>query len=155
MRQGYNERMNADIRTRDQISAGGVAYRKVNDKLEVVLISVGEQQRWQLPKGRVGKGESSQAAAQREVREEAGVETVLEGELDTIDYWFYAGRDRRRIRIHKYVHFYLMRYLTGDPSQHDQEVNEARWYEIDQALEMLSFTGEREVLQKARDILLG
>ena len=43
-----------DVTTKTQVSAGGVAFRVQEGRLEVALISVGESERWQLPKGLVG-----------------------------------------------------------------------------------------------------
>ena len=48
------------VPTKLQISAGGVAFRKRAEKIEVALISVGDDNRWQLPKGLVDKGESTE-----------------------------------------------------------------------------------------------
>ena len=59
---------------------------------------------------------------------------------------------RRRVRFHKFVHFYLMRYLSGDVSGHDEEVNEARWVEFEKAEGMLAFKGERKALGQAREM---
>ncbi|HEX7976201.1 MAG TPA: NUDIX hydrolase [Anaerolineales bacterium] len=137
------------MHTHTQVSAGGVAYRIREGQREVVLISVGALERWQLPKGRVDPGESMEATALREVREEAGIQTELVAPLDQIEYWFYTGGSGERNRVHKFVYFYLLRYLSGEPGDHDQEVNEARWVEIDQAYEMLAFPSEKQVLHKA------
>ncbi|RPI86604.1 MAG: NUDIX hydrolase [Chloroflexi bacterium] len=141
------------IDTRAQVSAGGVAYRWKGETIEVALISVGESARWQLPKGTVGKGETTEAAAMREVREEAGIHVELIQPIDTIDYWFYAGGGKNR--VHKYVHFFLMQYLSGDVSDHDHEVNEARWFEIGEAEEALAFKSEKEMVIKAREMIDG
>jgi 8-oxo-dGTP pyrophosphatase MutT (NUDIX family) len=140
--------------TKTQISAGGVAYRKVASRTEVALISVGANNRWQLPKGQVGDGEDPEAAALREVREEAGIQAEIIKPLETITYWFYVTQQGKRLRIHKFVHFYLMRYLSGDPDQHDQEVNEARWVDIDQAIDQLAFDSEREILRQAKESIV-
>ena len=35
--------------TKEQVSAGGVVCRRLGGRVEVALISVGEQNRWQLP----------------------------------------------------------------------------------------------------------
>lgn len=139
--------------THTQVSAGGVAYRNEGGHLEIVLISVGSKERWQLPKGRVDAGETTEATARREVREEAGIETELVAPLDRIEYWFYVGRTEQRSRVHKYVHFFLLRYLSGDPANHDQEVNEACWVEIHQAYEMLAFPSEKGVVKQAIELL--
>lgn len=139
------------IPTKPQISAGGVAFRRVKDRVEVVLISVGKQNRWQLPKGIVDKGESTEAAALREVHEEAGVHTRPLGLIDKTEYWYYDKG--QRVRFHKFVYFYLLRYESGDVADHDDEVNEARWVEIDEAIQMLAFESESKVVEKAKTMI--
>jgi 8-oxo-dGTP diphosphatase len=140
--------------TTTQVSAGGVAFRRKAQTVEVALILVGPNARWQLPKGAVNQDECNEDAAQREVREETGLQTELIAPLDTIEYWFYATRGTRRVRFHKYVHFFLMRYREGNVEDHDHEVEEARWVEIGQALEMLAFASEKEILRKAHAQIL-
>ena len=141
------------VTTMDQISAGGVAFRRGDSQPEIAIVSVKPKLRWQLPKGIVDPGEAPQVAAVREVREEAGVETELIKLIETIEYWYRSVKNGKPVRYHKFVHFYLMEYKSGDVPQHDHEVEEARWVSIDQALEMLDFKSEREVVEKARAML--
>ncbi len=117
--------------------------------MDVALISVGKARRWQLPKGTVDPGETAEIAALREVREETGLQTELLDPLGTIEYWFYT-REVSRVRVHKFVHFFLLRFVEGDTRNHDDEVNEAQWFEISRAAAILSFTNEREIVEKAR-----
>jgi 8-oxo-dGTP pyrophosphatase MutT (NUDIX family) len=135
----------------DQVSSGGVVFRRTNGGIEVALISVGTPQRWQLPKGMLNPGETNEQAAQREVREEAGVNTELLVSLDRTEYWYGANQQGRPVRYHKFVYFFLMRYVSGDVEDHDHEVNEARWFEIGQALEALTFENEKHILSLARE----
>ena len=141
--------------TKEQVSAGGVVFRRRGETVEVALISVGEKSRWQLPKGLVGRDETPEAAALREVCEETGLSGELIAPVETVEYWFFgnAGRTGPRVRFHKFVHFYLLRYASGDTSAHDHEVNEARWVEIGAAASMLAFKTERAVLTRAREMI--
>ena len=137
------------VRTETQVSAGGVVVRRIRGRPHVALICVGPKRRWQLPKGLVERGEAPEAAATREVREEAGVEAELTAPVDTIEYWYVATRGGERVRYHKRVHFFLFRYRSGDVADHDHEVLEARWVPAAEAGEMLAFENERQVVEKA------
>ncbi|MEK6303829.1 MAG: NUDIX hydrolase [Acidobacteriota bacterium] len=139
------------IPTKLQISAGGVAFRNIEGRVEVALISVGEGNRWQLPKGIVDKGESTETAALREVREEAGIDTRLLSLIDKTEYWYHDKA--QQVRFHKFVYFYLLGYESGEVADHDDEVNEARWVEIDEAIEILAFDSERKVVEKAKTMI--
>jgi 8-oxo-dGTP pyrophosphatase MutT (NUDIX family) len=143
----------SSFETREQVSAGGVVYRRRGGAVEVALISVGPAGRWQLPKGLVGRRETPEQAALREVREETGLACEVEAPLETVEYWYFSGTGPARVRFHKFVHFYLMRFVGGDVSAHDAEVNEARWVEIGEAAGMLAFKGEREALAQARGMV--
>jgi 8-oxo-dGTP diphosphatase len=137
------------VRTETQVSAGGAAFRKTPAGLEVALISVGSPPRWQLPKGIVEKGESPEEAAVREVREEAGILAQTESLVEKVEYWYQANRGADRVRYHKFVNFYLMWYQSGDVADHDDEVNECRWFSIEDAMRALAFRSERGIVEAA------
>lgn len=148
-----NDFQKSKIATVEQISAGGAAFRQNGSNFEVALIAVAPTMRWQLPKGLVDAGETPEIAALREVREEAGIDADLVEKLETIEYWYVGDYRGERVRFHKFVHFFLMKYRAGDVANHDHEVAEARWVEIDKAIEMLAFKGEKSVVEKAKDLL--
>jgi 8-oxo-dGTP pyrophosphatase MutT (NUDIX family) len=131
---------------RTQVSAGGVAFRESGGQWDVALVLVGPaaKPRWQLPKGLVEPGETPEAAAIREVREEAGVET---------DWYAGTEPDGQRVRYHKFVHFFLLRYVTGNVEEHDREVREARWVPLGEATGKLAFASERRVVERAAERL--
>ena len=141
------------VPTIDQVSAGGVAFRISESIVKVALIRTAAEGRWQLPKGIVDSGETPEQAAIREVREEAGIYCELLEPIDTIDYWFYGNYDGTRKRYHKKVHFYLMRFLEGNIADHDHEVVEVRWVELNSAEEMLAFKSEKELVAMARTMI--
>jgi 8-oxo-dGTP pyrophosphatase MutT (NUDIX family) len=139
---------------RHQVSAGGVAFKRGGGGVQVALITPRGTQRWQLPKGLVDAGEAPDATACREVREETGLDGDVVAPLDTIEYWYVgADRDGTRVRFRKAVHFFLIEFRSGEVSDHDHEVTEARWVGIDEAVQMLAFANERRVVQKARGML--
>lgn len=144
---------NAEVMTLDQVSAGGVAFRWRDAELETVIVSVKPSLRWQLPKGIVDPGESPEETAVREVREEAGIATELIALIETIEYWYRAVRYGKPIRFHKFVHFHLLGYRSGNVSDHDHEIEEARWVSFNQAVEMLAFKSERGVVEKAQKMI--
>lgn len=141
------------IPIRDQTSAGGVVFRGEGDHVEVVIILVGGQNRWQLPKGLVDKGESPEVTAVREAREEGGITSEIVQHIETIEYWYAGLENGIRVRFHKRVHFYLMKYLSGNTTDHDFEVTEARWVPIEDAANQLAFDNERRVMERARELI--
>lgn len=142
---------NTKVMTKDQVSAGGVAFRRVDSKIQIAIVSVKPSLRWQLPKGIVDPGETFEVTAVREVREEAGIQTELIELLETVQYWYQRVQYGKHIRYHKYVHFYLLSYKSGNVEDHDHEIAESRWVSFDDALEMLAFKSERSVVEKARE----
>ncbi|HEY7961856.1 MAG TPA: NUDIX hydrolase [Solirubrobacteraceae bacterium] len=133
-----------------ETSAGGVVVR---DGQLVVIVPTRRAADGSrvlcLPKGHIDPGETPEQAAAREVREEAGVHGELLAELGEVRYWY-----RREGRaIPKSVVFFLFQYVSGDPADHDDEVERAQWMSLREAEEALSYPGEREVVQRARAAL--
>jgi 8-oxo-dGTP pyrophosphatase MutT (NUDIX family) len=98
-----------------------------------------------LPKGHPDPGEDPEAAALREVREETGVDAEVVGPLGEVRYRYQRGGRR----IAKVVVFFLLRYRSGRLDDHDHEVEEARWMPLTEAVEALSYDGEREMVRRA------
>jgi mutator protein MutT len=129
-----------------ELSAGGVVVR---DGETIVIVPTRRGAQGQrvlgLPKGHVDAGETPEQAAAREVREEAGVEVELIEKLGDVRYFY--QRDGKR--IFKRVRFFLFAYRAGDPADHDDEVEEARWMDLAEAATALTYAGERQMAARA------
>ncbi len=130
----------------EDFSAGGVVVR---DRQVIVIVPVKRDAQGRrvlgLPKGHPDGAESAETAAAREVREETGVEAELVEKLGEVGYSY--ERDGRQIA--KRVAFYLFRYRAGDLADHDHEIEDARWMPLVDAARELSYSGEREMVQRA------
>ena len=111
----------------------------------------GEKGSVSAPKGWVEQGEEPEQTAVREVREETGLQTRVLRKVDEISYQFYSRADHDRIS--KTVHLFLLECLGGDTADHDTEVEEARWFPIEEASQRLTYKNEREALEKAAVLL--
>jgi 8-oxo-dGTP diphosphatase len=47
------------------------------------------------------------------------------------------------------VSFFLLEYVACEPSEHDHEVEEARWMPLEEAAQTLTYKGEREMATRA------
>lgn len=103
---------------------------------------------WGLPKGHLKPGELPLDAALREVREETGLEVTAASDKPAagIDYWFVAKDGER---VHKRVDFYRMEAVGGDPSGHDDEVEEVAMLDPAAARARLTYGNEQSVLDTA------
>jgi 8-oxo-dGTP pyrophosphatase MutT (NUDIX family) len=129
-----------------EFSAGGVVVRERECVVIVPTRRAADGSKvLALPKGHPEDGESAADAALREVREEAGVESRLVEKLGDVRYWY--TRDGRRIA--KVVSFFLLEYLSGEVSDHDREVEDARWLSLDRATRELTYKGERDMASRA------
>ena len=103
-------------------AAGGIV---LNDKKEILFIK--RLGKWDLPKGKIEKGESLEEAALREIEEETGLKEVeIEKFLNTT-YHIYTERNGDKIL--KTTHWFLMNYLgTESPKpQIEEGILEVSW----------------------------
>lgn len=126
-----------------EFSAGGIIF---NDKGQVLVTQHSQNKHWSFPKGLLDHPEQSmEESALREVREEGGVEAEIVGKVGYNKYVYTLNGKK----IFKVVTYFLMKYLSGDPKNHDWEVSEAGWYTLDEALKQLTFSQDKSLLKKA------
>lgn len=127
-----------------EFSAGGIVFKDN----KVLLTKHSQNKHWSFPKGLIDPGQTSQEAAIREVKEEGGVEAEILGKVGYNKYVYTLNGEK----IFKVVTYFLMKYISGDPKDHDWEVSEAGWYTQDEALKQLTFSQDKELLKKALEI---
>ena len=128
--------------TEVETSYGGVTIR---GEQVLVITPIGRRRITALPKGGAHRGESGEATAGREVREETGVNVEVLEPLGDVSYVYRRGGRR----IQKTVHFYLCSYVSGSTDDHDHEVENARWMPLQEARTALTYAGERELIERA------
>lgn len=135
---------------RNEISAGGVVYKKQEGRYLVLVCKHSGYHKWVLPKGRIEEGEELETTALREVEEEVGVKASIISSLgDPEEYVFTLNGEH----IAKKVYYFLMEYVSGVETEHDFEMEDVRWTTFDEAIELMGYDGAKQVLGKARELL--
>jgi 8-oxo-dGTP pyrophosphatase MutT (NUDIX family) len=139
------------VKTERQTSAGGVLVRRGESGDEVLLASRRTRRGdlvWGLPKGLVERGESPEETAVREVREETGYDGRVRDRLGEVSYWFvWEGT-----RIRKTVHFFLMDDTGAEPGDRDREMEDVRWFPLDEAADVAGFDSEKDIIRTASQV---
>jgi len=150
---------------KQEISAGGVVLRQVSTlsstrraqdkftkspKWEVLIVQHSGHHRWVLPKGWIDSGETKEQTAVREVKEEAGVEAEIQEYLGEVTIWYQKEGEK----IRKTSHYFLMKYLSGDPAKdHGWEMEDTAWLPAEEAIKKLDYPGEKKMVEKATALL--
>lgn len=112
-------------------AAGGVVSLKNTDGSQKLFIF--RRGYWDLPKGKIDKGEDAATAACREVREETGLSHIKLGtQLPTT---FHTYRNRKEKRILKPTYWFSME--TEDQElvpQAEEDIDLAEWHTVDSIL---------------------
>ncbi len=135
-----------------EFSAGGVVYKKEDGQIFILLSQHSQHHGWVFPKGLIGdtiQDEKKEDTAVREVEEETGAKGKIIKELDPITYWYVWEGDKRK----KTVYYFLMEYLGGDITKHDNEMENVEWLPIEDVENRLTYKSDKEVWEKAKKLL--
>jgi 8-oxo-dGTP pyrophosphatase MutT (NUDIX family) len=129
-----------------EFSAGGLVIRNFRGRAFLAAVRVKRGTVLALPKGHIEEGESGAEAAEREVREETGLQGRLVEKLGDVKYWY----AREGQRVFKVVSFFLFDYRSGSLRDYQrEEVDGAEWIPLDEAPRLLAYKGEREMAEAA------
>ena len=118
-------------------TAGGIVYRR-NDKqnIEILLIQDAKN-RWTIPKGHIEEGESSKETAEREIREETGLQEMkVLNWLGKINFRY----RRQQSLVLMTTEIFLVKGL-GDTDQLKPEewMNGIKWFPAAEALDKIEY----------------
>ncbi|MGI6620670.1 MAG: glycerate kinase [Bacillota bacterium] len=134
---------------RQELSVGGVVFRKGNGGIQVLLI----EDRFgylTLPKGHVDQGEALEEAALREVKEETGVDCEILAYAGSHTYRF-PGEGC--VPVEKTVHYFAMRYTGGEPAPQPGETARVMWVTPEDLQGLKTYPKTVKLIEKAAELL--
>jgi 8-oxo-dGTP pyrophosphatase MutT (NUDIX family) len=137
------------------ISCGGVVFRDHEGERQYALLYRHEQpglwdSAWHLPKGTLHHNETIESCALREIEEESGLKGEILVYLGSLKHDWYS--ERSKYDIDKAVHYFLVRYGSGDGSAMDDEHDVLEWFNAPMAMEKLNSVPkkqEAQIIQRA------
>ena len=160
---------------KQEFSAGGIVFRKPsfvipakagiqekilhsvqddnNESIEILVCQHSQHHGWVFPKGFIGDkiaGESKEATALRETKEETGITGKILEPLPAITYWYHMEGEKHK----KTVYYYIMSFVEGDTNDHDWEMEAVEWLPIEKVEQRLTFPSDKDVWKKAKKRIL-
>lgn len=115
----------------------------INDNKEVLLVHHNKGH-WDFPKGHIEDGETEVQTAIREVKEETNIDVqVNEKYRYTVEY-------SPKEDVMKEVVFFLAKNINDEKNAQLEEVDEVKWFKLDDAVEKITYNTSKEVLMKLK-----
>jgi 8-oxo-dGTP diphosphatase len=130
-----------EIKTNRDITycAGGLVWRGAGQKRQVLLVQSRSDQAWKFPKGHVDDDDPTwEYAAQREVKEETGYDTVI---TDFAGFRKYPVNDRLKV-----VLYWQMEPVGEQNFEPSDEIVQCQWVSVREAVDRLTFLNDKQFL---------
>ena len=122
-----------------EVSSGGVVFRRgKNGNVEILMIR-DSKDRWSLPKGQINKNENLRQAAEREIKEETGLQNMrVMNWLGKIHFRY----RRQSSLVLKTMHVYLVK-AGGETGNLEKEkvahITKVAWFPVNEALDKVEY----------------
>lgn len=137
---------------KQDFACGGIVFKRIDDSIKVLLVKKLQFTSWDLPKGHKEGDETDETAALREICEETGYKNIkLKGEKVIVNYEV----EKNSEKINKNVTFFISEHFgeeepNPNPDEDsDEENREAKWVDINQAIELVTFVPFQNALKQA------
>ncbi|MCM1578250.1 MAG: NUDIX domain-containing protein [Ruminococcus sp.] len=125
-------------------SCGAVVYRKHCGNTEILLIKHINSGHWSFPKGHMEDSESEAETALREVKEETGIDVLIDPTFrETVTYS--PRKDTR-----KEVVYFTALARNGGCTPRAGEIAEVRWADICHAASLLTYENDKVIVNKVK-----
>ncbi len=141
----------------EEISVGAIIYKKINKNILFLLVYSERNKEWGFAKGHIEQNETETQTAKREIEEETGIKniTFIKNFRETDCYKIKGTLPSTKNRIiNKKVVYYLC-YTNEDFAVNytDDEIGECKWVNYTNALPLLKYDKQKEILSKANTFI--
>lgn len=128
-------------------SCGAVVFRKIGEEFRYLLIKNKRSNHWGFPKGHMERGETREQTAKREVLEETGLHIHI--------YDGFCSESQYKIgsKIEKRVDVFLASTKDTNTVIQKEEIEDYIWLRFNDAVNMLRFENDREILAAVREFM--
>lgn len=120
--------------------SGVIPYRVRNGRVEILLVTSSDRQRWVMPKGGIVNGMTPPASAAKEAWEEAGV--IGQVEANKLGSYKY----RKRGKLYQ-VKMYLLPVEIVSSNYPEASKRYRRWLDAKQALKLIKKAALKRILK--------
>lgn len=130
-------------------SCGAIVYRKHCGNTEILLIKHVNSGHWSFPKGHVEAGEDETDTALREVREETGLDIMIDPSFrETVTY--FPRKDTQKVVV-----YFIGKAKSYELIPQEEEIAEIRWVDIGHAMQLLTYENDKTIVNRARIAIRG
>lgn len=125
-------------------SCGAIVYRKSHGNTEILLIKHINSGHWSFPKGHMEKDETELETAAREIKEETGVDVILDPTFrETVQYS--PKKDTMKVVV-----YFLAKAKNFELFPQEEEISQIRWVDIGHATSILTYENDKTIVNKAK-----